>query len=80
MKSNQSITIEAKQSASRRTKNRIKENGKEFILIKKDPNSSLFNGQAAILLESISKNSSDGKGGKESWFGWIPMSEVEFLK
>jgi hypothetical protein len=31
------------------------------------------------LLESVARRSSDGKGGKEAWHGWLPVKEVEVL-
>jgi len=30
-----------------------------------------------ILFESAAIRSSDGKGGKEPWVGWLPVLEIE---
>jgi len=29
-----------------------------------------------ILFESVAIRASDGKGGKEAWRGWIPVSDI----
>lgn len=71
------MIIKARKTASRRTKNRIKEHGESFTLIRETRSSSLFDGQHAFLLRANTSNSSDGIGGKENWFGWIPSSEIE---
>ena len=34
-------------------------------------------GGSAILVMSVAERSSDGKGGKESWFGWLPFEEID---
>jgi hypothetical protein len=73
------MIIKARKTASRRTKNRIKEHGESFTLIRENCHGSLFNGQPALLLRANTRNSSDGKGGKESWFGWLPSSEIEII-
>jgi hypothetical protein len=28
------------------------------------------------LFDSVSELSSDGKGGKEAWSGWLPIGEI----
>ena len=71
------LQIKPRQTASRRTKNRIKENGDQFIFMKKTNSSSLFSSSTAFLLRSILENSSDGKGGRENWVGWLPLNEIE---
>ncbi|MAI39217.1 hypothetical protein [Alteromonas sp.] len=70
------LRVEAKQSASRRTKNRIRENGDHFIFMKESNSVSLFGGGTAFLLRAITENASNGKGGKENWLGWLPANEV----
>lgn len=66
--------LKFKQTASRRTKNRIKEHGPEFLIIREANVRELG---SAILAMSVAERSSDGKGGKESWFGWLPFDEVD---
>lgn len=72
------LKITANGAASRRTKNRIKENGDQFIFMKKSNSISLFGGKTALLLRAISENASNGKGGKENWLGWLPLNEIVF--
>ena len=72
------LKVEAKQSASRRTRNRIRENGDHFIFMKESCSASLFGGKNAFLLRAITENSSNGKGGKENWLGWLPVDEISF--
>ena len=66
--------------ATSRTKNRIRENGPTFIVhslprgVQFDKGNELW-----ILLESIAHRSSDGKGGKEAWHGWLPAREIEVI-
>ena len=61
-------------NATRRTKNRIKEHGPEFLIVREGHLKELG---SAILVMSVAENSSDGKGGKESWFGWLPFEEID---
>ena len=59
--------------ACSRTKNRIREHGKEgFQIIRFNPGSQLFGGTPAVLFRSESKTA---KGGEE-WFGWLPLLEI----
>ena len=73
------IKIHPHQKASRRTKNRIKENGAHFIFMRKTRASSLFNGNTAFLLSAVTKKAADGRGGKESWLGWLPANEFDVV-
>ena len=70
------LKVTANGAASRRTKNRIKENGDQFIFMKKSTSISLFGGKTALLLRAISKNASNGAGGRENWVGWLPLNEI----
>ena len=64
--------------ACQRTKNRLNEHGTEgFTIIGFDPGSWLFGNTPAVRLESITKSSSDGNGGKEEWMGWLPLLEID---
>jgi hypothetical protein len=60
--------------ASRRTKNRIREHGPEFLVVREGHLKSLG---SSILVMSVAERSSDGRGGKESWFGWLPFEEID---
>lgn len=70
------LKITANGAASRRTKNRIKENGDQFIFIRESTSISLFGGKTALLLRATSKNASNGSGGRENWYGWLPLNEI----
>ena len=72
------LKITANEAASRRTKNRIKENGDQFIFMRKSSSTSLFGGRTALLLRAISTNASNGSGGRENWLGWLPLNEIVF--
>lgn len=61
------VIIKAKEIATKRTKNRINENGPVFI--KKDTctaHSSLGNGPAVFVVSKSTK-----------WVGWLPSEEIE---
>lgn len=66
--------LKFKQGATRRTKNRIKEHGPEFLIVREAHIHSLG---SAVLAMSVAERASDGKGGKESWFGWLPFEEID---
>ena len=59
-------TLTAKLNASRRTKNRIKENGPKFEL-RGVSHPSCMNGRRSMLLSSPSTN----------WFGWLLCEEIK---
>lgn len=60
--------LTARTWASRRTKNRIKEHGPFFDILREDPNFRFTEGQiAGILVEAHA-------GG---WIGWLPKEQVE---
>lgn len=58
------MTVKAMPGASKRTKNRIRENGPIFTFIKKGRAESLH--PDSVLLRSERTN----------WFGWLPTHEV----
>tara|TARA_R110000822_G_scaffold110654_6_gene240956 strand:- start:6432 stop:6620 length:189 start_codon:yes stop_codon:yes gene_type:complete len=60
------IRIKAKTKSSQRTKNRIKERGPDFDLIKKE-RPICFDGRECFMLKS------------KSWQGWIPSDEIEIV-
>lgn len=61
------ITIKPRPDATRRTKNRVAENGNTFTVRKHLPMD--FNGVEAVLLDAVDTD----------WFGWLPSSEIEIL-
>jgi len=67
-------------TACQRTKNRIHENGMEFIVLQTAKTCQFDRGnQRWILLESAAHVCSDGRGGKEAWQGWLPVEEIEVV-
>jgi hypothetical protein len=60
------IRVEAKKNASQRTKNRVREHGPLFSVIKESKSVRCLSGKSGILLES------------GEWSGWIPLDEVSF--
>ena len=79
MQTGDTLTIAPAKGATQRTKNRIRENGVQFIMRGPGPQTTQFdnNNGMWILVESVAHNSSDGKGGKEAWHGWLPTDEIE---
>lgn len=70
--------FKATRGACNRTKNRLREHGEAGFFVKSfSPCSSLFGGEPAVLLKSVTCNASDGAGGKENWQGWLPIPEIE---
>lgn len=66
--------LKFKQSASRRTKNRIREHGPEFLIVREGNMRELGE---SLLVMSVAEKASNGRGGLESWFGWLPFEELE---
>ena len=62
----ESMTLKANNAATKRTKERIKQFGPEFFLIRIDQ-PVCMGGVDSLLVESIHSN----------WKGWLPKSEVE---
>ena len=67
------VKIEANDSASQRTKNRIREHGPMFTIIRKLSSAQCFSGNPGILVESDSDN-------WIGWLGWFPESEVTVVE
>lgn len=62
---NHNITITPNENASKRTKNRIKENGSEFFLFKEADFHHSFNTSAIFVWSK-----------KTNWTGWFPLNEI----
>ncbi len=69
------IGISSKPEASQRTKNRIRERGREGFLVQSSPPiqscKALENRQAVLVVAA-----SDGERRGDRWMGWLPMNEV----
>ena len=71
------VKIKPARNASQRTKNRIREHGSIFKVHDARNSVICLANQPGIRLEAQTRRASDGKGGKESWQGWLPLAEVE---
>lgn len=60
------INLKAKGNAHMRTKNRVRDNGPDFVLIKELDSLGFFEGKG-ILVRSL----------KTEWFGWLPIEQLE---
>ena len=63
------ITIKPRPDASRRTKNRIAENGQEFSVRKHRRFNIDGEGPESVLLDALAT----------TWFGWVPVEEIEIM-
>jgi len=72
------VKLRHTKGAVNRTKNIIKTDGPDFTVLS-ESRTVQFGPGTWILLESITRNRSDAKGGKESWFGWLPIKEIETI-
>jgi len=70
------VTITANKNAKQRTKNRIKEHGPRFEVLRELKSVQCLAGRAGVHLHSESKTSSDKKGGWDEWMGWLPLDEI----
>jgi len=71
------IKLKWNQKACSRTKNRIREHGPLFKVAMAKNSVWCMDGRAALLLVSQTRHSSNGKGGREHWTGWLPLDEIE---
>lgn len=59
------VFIQSSMNASKRTKNRVRENGPYFICESEITDLPLFGGDSVFL-----------KSKKTNWMGWIPFNEI----
>jgi hypothetical protein len=76
MKVGEIVKLRHIKGAVNRTKNIIRTDGPDFTVLS-EPRTVQFGPGIWILLESVAISRSDGKGGKETWFGWLPIKEIE---
>ena len=69
------IDIQPQESASQRTKNRLREKGAEGFLIQSSPPEqpckALHNRQSVLVVAA-----SDGERRGDRWMGWLPLDEI----
>ena len=69
MKNGNMIKLKAKENASNRTKNRIREHGDRAFEVFREPQRlQSMDGELSVLLKT------------EGWLGWLPISEIEVVK
>jgi len=74
MKVGDLIFVGMSSKAQGRTKNRLREHGKDgFVIQQISENVGCMGNRPAILLKSVSKTAS----GNEGWFGWLASEEIE---
>lgn len=78
LKIGEKVRLTANRFSSMRTKNRIKEHGNLFEIVRLDFSSALFDLRPAVLVRSETKNVKDGSGNHVPWFGWFPTDEIDF--
>jgi hypothetical protein len=61
------VIITANPKASSRTKNRLREHGQEFVLVRLDTPVCFAGRQSALVLAP------------DGWKGWLPLDELEAL-
>lgn len=66
------VTIKALGGATRRTKNRIRENGPVFI-VRQKTTPVCFNGRQAVSVDSVPQTD------RKVWQGWLPCDEIEII-
>ena len=71
------IKVIANKTACQRTKNRIREHGPLFRVCDARNSVLCMGHRPALRLEAQTRHSSDGKGGREHWQGWLPLEEIE---
>lgn len=69
------IFVQPSDSASRRTKNRIREHGPFFFMLDSAKSVQSLSGESGIL---VSCHGSDAiiPNQDSDWFGWLPISEI----
>ncbi len=71
------IKVKGNRKAGSRTKNRIRGQGPLFKEAMAKNSVWCMDGRPALLLVSQTRHSSNGKGGREHWTGWLPLDEIE---
>jgi len=77
LKIGEKVRLKANRFSSLHTKNRIKENGDLFEIVRLDFSSALFDLRPAILVRAETKTVKDGMGNCVSWLGWFPIDEID---
>jgi len=78
MKIGETVKLRHTQGAENRTKNRIRENGPDFVVIS-ELRTVRFGSGMWIRFESVARHASSGNGNKEAWHGWLPAEEIEVI-
>ena len=71
------IKLKWNDKACSRTKNRIREHGPLFRVCDARNSVLCMGHRPALRLEAQTRRASNGKGGRESWQGWLPLEEIE---
>ena len=71
------IKVKWNDKACSRTKNRIREHGPLFRVCDARNSVLCMGHRPALRLQAQTRRSSDGKGGREHWQGWLPLEEIE---
>lgn len=71
------VLLKPNRFSSMRTKNRIRDHGDLFEIVRIDSSSALFDLRPAIFVRSESKNVKDGMGNRVEWMGWFPTDEID---
>lgn len=73
------ILVEPTTSASRRTKNRIREHGPFFFMLDSAKSVQSLSGESGILVQCHGSDSIIPNQ-ESDWFGWLPESEINISK
>jgi len=71
------IKLKWNDKACSRTKNRIREHGPLFRVCEARNSVLCMANRPALRLQAQTRHSSDGKGGRTHWSGWLPLDEIE---
>jgi len=78
LKIGEKVRLTPNRFSSMSTKNRIKEHGDVFEIVRLDFSSALFDLRPAVFVRSESMNVKDGMGNRVEWLGWFPTDEIDF--
>jgi hypothetical protein len=73
------IFVEPTTSASRRTKNRIREHGPFFFMLDSAKSVQSLSGESGVLVQCHGSDSIIPNQ-ESDWFGWLPESEINISK